>query len=208
MTFVAIILTGFCQYRYNILKDDQAKKKEFQLSQKIDNLDQGNRILQDKLKPFEELANINYPGMGTDAALGRLYREIQDVRKETTILNERTASGLGYSFSRIEKEPDGNYIRTLIIESKGKLPVYNPVIFLRFDKLVKNASFEPYQGGVLSLVNLRTNSDLQSKLLNNTEYFFSTGEFVPGLKIKFIFSNDSEFDIIEFKLNNEKTPIK
>ena len=91
-TFLAVILTGFCQYRYNVLKDEGAKKREIQMSQKIDGVDQGNKMLQEKLKPFEQLASNRYPGMETDAALGKLYREIQEVRKETALLNERTAS--------------------------------------------------------------------------------------------------------------------
>ena len=62
------------------IKEKQAQDLEVQLVQKIDGLDQGNKILQEKLKPFEQLANTKYPGMENDAALGRLFREIQDVR--------------------------------------------------------------------------------------------------------------------------------
>lgn len=64
------------------LKDEQAQQREVRLTEKID-------TLQTKLQPFEKLANKMYPKIETDAALGKLYKELQDVKEKTQRLSPR-----------------------------------------------------------------------------------------------------------------------
>jgi hypothetical protein len=93
-----IIITavaGFTAYHFGKIvertKERQSQEHSIQLTKKIDGLAQSNQGLQDKLKPFESLANRMYPGIETDAALGRLFKEIQQLRETTVQLDERTA---------------------------------------------------------------------------------------------------------------------
>jgi len=117
--------------------------------------------------------------------------------------NTNASSALTYSFSNLRHDPNGKYVRVLNVEVKGNVPIYNPLIFLRFNKSIENAEFDEGTGSLI-LFNLRTNSDPATKILNNSEYFFGVRELVPGPGLRFIFSNSSEFDIVEFKINDNK----
>jgi hypothetical protein len=83
MLFAGIMLSAvggignfFSEKVTNEQKNKTKEVSEKQLTDKIDGL-------QAKLQPFENIANKMYPGIETDAALGRLSREIEDVKKET-----------------------------------------------------------------------------------------------------------------------------
>jgi len=103
-------------------------------------------------------------------------------------------SELSYSFSGIEHSTDGKYIRKLTIEAKGNIPVYNPKIYLRFNKVIQKVEHKGV--GVLFMVRIKGAS-------NSNEYFFSTKEFSPGFRMEFVFSNDTDFDILKFRINDK-----
>lgn len=125
------------------------------------------------------------------------------VDNRTYVFNIGIDSKLMYSFSNIEESEGGKYLRRLNIQAKGNIPIYNPEIYLRFDKPVQEADFK-FLGGMSPLFNLKTNSDQSTKKLNNIEYFFATKEFTPGVSIQFLFYNNTKFDVSEFKINGQK----
>ena len=113
---------------------------------------------------------------------------------------------LSYSFSGIEKLKDGEYVRKLTIQPEGNAPFYNPILYLRFNKVINKAEYK-FLGGVGVLFNVRTNSNLKTKELNKNEYVFNTKEFTPGAGMQFLFYNDSEFDISVFKINDQEIAV-
>jgi hypothetical protein len=138
------------------LKDEQVQKRETSLNEKIDGLVQGNEKLQEKLKPFENLANKMYPGIETDAALGRLSREIQDVKKETqpTVLIRGTLS---------EKELlNGSFEYTFNLEPEGKNVIPRLSISVESIDGVKINSID-IQGETLPLTSTGSRSGKQTK---------------------------------------------
>ncbi len=102
---------------------------------------------------------------------------------------------LVYSFSEIEQSVDGKYIKKLNIEVSSNIPVYNPKIYLKFNKVIQKVDLN--YSGVLFYEKICGES-------NSNEYSYTTREFVPGPKIQFVFSNDTEFNIIDFKIWVEK----
>jgi len=127
---IGIIVTalgGFGAFHFGKVitqvKEQAAQNREKQFIDKIDGLAKDNKIVQDKLKPFENLANKMYPDIESDAALGRLYREIQDVKKETqpTVL-------IPDNLSERELE-NGSFEYSFNLESEGKnvIPIFSIV---------------------------------------------------------------------------------
>lgn len=125
------------------------------------------------------------------------------VDNRTYTYNTNASSALAYSFSDLKHGLNGKYVRILTMEVRGNIPIYNPLIFLKFNKSIEKAEFTGGTGA-LALFNLRTNSNLATKVLNNNEYFFGVKDLTPGSGIQFIFSNSTEFDIVEFRINDNK----
>ena len=117
------------------------------------------------------------------------------VDNRTYYIKTENKPELVYSFSGIEHSVDGKYIKKLTIEVSSNIPVYNPKIYLRFNKVIQKVDLDC--SGVLFNEKIRGGS-------NSNEYFYNTREFVPGSKIQFVFSNDTEFNILDFKIWVEK----
>jgi hypothetical protein len=77
---------SFQKKAVNEQKEKAKQTQEKQLTEKIDGV-------QARLQPFENLANKMYPSIETDAALGRLYREMQDIKEKTQRLSPRAITG-------------------------------------------------------------------------------------------------------------------
>jgi len=117
------------------------------------------------------------------------------VDNRTYIFKLGVNSKLTYSFSRLEYSKDGKYTRKLILAVEGDIPTYNPKVYLRFNKAIQKV--EDKGGGILFMVSIKGAS-------NSNEYIFSAKEFAPGFRREFLFSNETEFDILEFRINDKK----
>ena len=117
------------------------------------------------------------------------------VDNRTYILKLGVNSKLTYSFSRLEHSKDEKYTRKLILAVEGDIPVYNPEVYLRFNKVIQKV--EGKGGCALLMVSIKGAS-------NSNEYIFSAREFPPGFTREFLFSNKTEFDILEFRINDKK----
>ena len=189
------IFTGFVIILFAVwsiwLCSIQANIKKSETKKTVESMEGDKKMSSDQVQRAGENKNVQIQGNNN-------Y-----VDNRTYTYNTNASSALAYSFSDLRHDSSGKYVRILNMEAKGNIPIYNPLIFLKFNKSVERAEFTG-GAGALALFNLRTNSDLATKVLNNSEYFFGVRDLTPGSGIQFIFSNSTEFDIVEFRINDNK----
>lgn len=87
-------LGGYGAYHFGKVvervKDERSAEREAKLKVTLDTLVVGNNNLQSQLAPFKDIAARLYPGIESDAALGRLSREITEMKSRTSALERRT----------------------------------------------------------------------------------------------------------------------
>ena len=84
---------GFGQYYFNRrieqIKDNELKSNTQKLNEKISTLLEGNKSLQEQLKPFETLAEHVYPGIEKELALEKLKSDYYKLEKKTNQIEEK-----------------------------------------------------------------------------------------------------------------------
>ena len=96
---IGIILTaigGLTSYYSNKIIDKAKEKtaiaKEQKLQGNIDELLDGNRSLQSKIEPFEELAKQLHPSLETNDALQQLRKDYENLEDRAEALEQKTAN--------------------------------------------------------------------------------------------------------------------
>lgn len=139
LIFVGAVITGLAGLVNSYVGKSIAEKKDQiaaegkrDLSRKMESLLKGNDELKSELQPFKDLANKMYPGIETDAALGRLSKELENVKKDikATVLiptpPEEKILPDGSMEYKFDLEPEGKNIIPILsitVESKNETKI-------------------------------------------------------------------------------------
>ena len=162
-----------------------------------------NRNVQVEGSDKTQIAQGNNNTQKTQNAQGNEITQIQGnnniINKGGQIILKTEAnSRLTYSVTKLKHTNEGKYQRTVSIRAVGNVPVFTPQILIIFDKAVKKViTYGP------SLPQASEDNTDGLTGLGKDTFYLKAGEIIPGPDYKFEFTNDSEFNVIKVRLNDQ-----